>query len=84
MGIGKIYISPHAIKAKYRLRFIFACFIIFSLYSLGSWYTDTLKRSMIEACTESISELTESLSELQAISKAFGQAEKMTLERLKK
>ena len=35
---------------------------------------------MNDAFTESISELTESLSDLQTISKAFGQAEKMALE----
>lgn len=80
--------TRHAIKAEYRLRFIFACFIIFSLYNLGIVYTENLKRSMNDAFTESISGLTESLSELQAISRAFGRAEKMTLEitdeRLKK
>ena len=76
--------TKHAIREEWILRFVFTCFIIFSLYSLGISYTDNLKRSINDAFTESISELTESLSELQAISKAFGQAEKMTLERLKK
>lgn len=69
----KWYKTHRAIKAEYRLRFIFACFIIFSLYSLGSWYTDNLKRSINDAFVESISDLTQ-------ISDAFRQAEKMTLE----
>ena len=76
--------TRHAIREEYALRFILSCFIVFSLYTLGIGYTDNLKRSMTDAFTESLSELTESLSELQMISKAFGQAEKMTLERLKK
>ena len=69
----KIYKTHRAIKAEYRLRFIFACFMIFSLYSLGSWYTENLKRSMTDAFTESISDLAQ-------ISDAFKQAEEMTLE----
>lgn len=69
----KVYKTRHAIRSEYRLRFIFSCFIIFSLYSLGSWYNDNLKRSMTDAFTESISDLTQ-------ISDAFRQAEEMTLE----
>ena len=76
--------TKHAIREEYAIKFILSCFIIFSLYSLGIGYTDNLKRSMSDAFTESISELTKSLSELQAISRAFEQAENMTLERLKK
>ena len=65
--------TKHAIREEYALKFILSCFIIFSLYSLGIGYTDNLKRSMTEAFTESV-------SELQDISKAFRQAEEMTLE----
>ena len=72
--------TKHAIREEWILRLVFTCLIIFSLYSLGISYTDNLKSSINDAFTESISELTESLSELQTISKAFGQAEKMTLE----
>ena len=76
--------TKHAIREEYALKFILSCFIVFSLYTLGIVYTDNLKRSMTDAFTESISELTESLSELRTISRVFGQAEKMTLERLNK
>ena len=76
--------TKHAIREEWIFIFIFTCFVIFSLYTLGISYNDNLKRSVTDAFTESISELTESISELEAISKAFGQAEKMTLERLKK
>ena len=80
----KVYKTKHAIREEYALKFILSCFIIFSLSTLGIVYTNNLKRSVTDAFIESISELTESISELEAISKAFGQAEKMTLERLKK
>ena len=69
----KFYKTKHAIREEYALKFILSCFIVFSLYTLGIVYTDNLKRSMSEAFTESV-------SELQDISKAFRQAEEMTLE----
>lgn len=72
--------TKHAVREEWVFKFIFACFIIFSLYSLGISYTDNLKRSINDAFTESISELTESLSELRGISKAFNEASEMTLE----
>lgn len=75
-----MYKTKHAVREEWRFRFIFACFIIFSLYSLGISYTKNLKRSINDGFVESISELTESLSELQGISKAFSDAAKMTLE----
>lgn len=68
----KYYRTKHAVRQEYCLRFLFTCFVILSLYSLGSWYNDNLKRSMTIAFTESISGLND-------MSEAFGLAQKMTL-----
>lgn len=65
----KVYKTRHAIKYENFMRFLLAVFFVIFLFGFANWYIDSLKRSMTEAFTDSIS----------GISAAFETADKMMI-----